>query len=435
MTAVPDNEIRSRKLDNGVTLLFEPMPWLRSLSMAFLLPVGSATDPDGLEGSATVVYDWLSRGAGERDSRGFNEFLDGLGVRRGGGAGRETTSISGSMLATALPQAMPLFADMLRRPRLEPDEFASARELAQQELAALDDSPAQRLGELLSARYFTSPQRRTSYGTAAGLAALDSDRARADYRRRYAPRGLVVAGAGGADWREFFDLAEREFGDWEGSPPALPAVTVEEPSRHHVRAETSQVHIGLAFPGLPPEHEEWYAQSLAMNVLSGGSGSRLFMEVREKRGLAYSVHAWTRAVRGYGYVVARAGTTPDRADETLEVMLSEIGKLGRGVGSDELERARIGILSQLVMQGESSGSRASALANDMYLRDRPRSLAEVRASIAAVTLDEVNRFLSSQTAPRPTVLTLGPDGTLAADDEADAGPDSDGAVLEDELAS
>jgi predicted Zn-dependent peptidase len=408
MTVAEDTTIRTRRLDNGITLVFEEMPWLRSLSIAFLLPVGSVTDPEGREGSAAVLYDWLSRGAGERDSRSFNDELDGLGVRRGGNAGRETTSLSASMLARALPSALPLLADMLRRPRLDDDEFASARELAQQELASLDDSPAQRLNELLAARYFTSPHGRSVYGTAQGLASLDPDAVRADYRRRYSPSGLVIAAAGGAGWEELSSEVERSFGDWTGDPPDMPVVTTEAPRRHHESADTSQVHIGLAYPGLPPEHADWYRQMLAMNVLSGGTGSRLHTEVREKRGLAYSVHAFTRALRGYGYVLARAGTTPERADETLEVMLAEIGQLGEGVRLDELERAQTGILSHLVMQGESSGARASALANDMYLRGEAWSLSEIKAVVSAIGLDEVNSFLAERSAPRPTVVTLGP---------------------------
>jgi predicted Zn-dependent peptidase len=414
MTVAEDTTIRTRRLDNGITLVFERMPWLRSLSVAFLLPVGSVTDPQGREGSATVLYDWLSRGAGERDSREFNDELDGLGVRRGGHAGRETTSISASMLARALPAALPLLADMLRRPRLDQAEFASARELAEQELASLDDSPAQRLNELLAARYFTSPHGRSVYGTAEGLAALDPEAVREDYLRRYAPDELVIAAAGGAEWEELSEQVERSFGDWQGKRPGMPAVSTEVPRRHHEEAETSQVHIGLAYPGLPPQHADWYLQMLAMNVLSGGSGSRLFMEVREKRGLAYSVHAFTRALRGYGYVLARAGTTPERADETLEVMLAEIARLGDGVGADELERARVGILSHLVMQGESSGARASALANDMYLRGEARSLSEIKAAVSAIGLGEVNSFLAQRSAPRPTIVTLGPGAPGAA---------------------
>ncbi|HEX7003137.1 MAG TPA: pitrilysin family protein [Trueperaceae bacterium] len=411
MTVDTNSSIRTRRLDNGVTLVFEPMPWLRSLSLALLLPVGSVTDPRGREGSATVLFDWLSRGAGGMDSREFNDRLDTLGVRRGGGAGRETTNFTASMLASALPEALPLLADMVRRPELDEGEFASARELALQELASLDDSPAQRLGELLSAHYFTSAHGRSAYGTREGLESLDPAGLAEDFRSRYAPEGAVIAAAGGVRWEELSALAEEAFGGWQGSPPAMPAVEVETPRRHHVAAETSQVQIGLAYPGLPPQHSDWYRHTLAMNVLSGGTASRLFSEVREKRGLAYSVHAGARAVRGYGYVVARAGTTPERADETLDVMLDEIARLGQGVDADELERARTGILSHLVMQGESSGARAAALAHDLYLRGEPRSLAQIKAMVSTVSLNDVNSFLAMQSPPRPTVLTLGPNGS------------------------
>jgi predicted Zn-dependent peptidase len=409
-TSNADTNIRTRRLDNGITLVFEPMPWLQSMSVTFLLPVGAVTDPVGSDGSAAVLYDWLSRGAADRKSRAFNDELDRLGVRRGGSAGRETTSVSASMLARALPEALPLFADMLRRPRLEAEEFSNARELAEQELSSLEDSPAQRLNELLAARYFASAHGRSSYGTSEGLEALEPDGVRADYRARYGPGGVVIGVAGGADWESLSKAVESHFGDWQGGAPDVPEVRAGPPATHHVEADTSQVHIGLAYPGLPPQHDDWYLQTLALNVLSGGTGSRLFMEVREKRGLAYSVHAFARALRGYGYVVARAGTTPERANETLEVLQQEISRLGEGVASDELERARIGILSQLVMQGESSGARASALANDTYLRGEARSLAQIKSAISGIGIDGVNSFLSRHSSPSPTIVTLGPAG-------------------------
>lgn len=408
MTVSRDQNIRVRRLGNGITLVFEHMPWLRSLSMAFLAPAGSATDPDGREGSAAVLSEWMSRGAGDLDSRAFNDALEGLGVRRGGGAGRETTSVTASMLASSLPQALPLLADLLRRPRLDDDEFANSRELAQQELASLEDSPAQRLSEALTAAFFTSPHRRSSYGTLEGLAGLDEDGVRQDYAARFRPEGMIIAAAGGVDWDDLVRQVEEQFGDWQGAPPPLPSVSVARAGRNHVEADTSQVQIGLAYPGVAPGDDDWYRHTLAMNVLSGGAGSRLFMEVREKRGLVYSVHAVPRALRGFGYVLARAGTTPERADETLEVMMREIDHLGKGVEADELERSRIGILSQLVMQGESSGARAAGLAHDIHLRGEPRTLQEVKDAIASVGLEDVNSFLAARETPNPTILTLGP---------------------------
>jgi|SRR5690625_597189 len=407
MSSTVTENIRLHKLANGLTLVYEPMPWLRSLSMSVLLPVGSINDPVGEEGSANVLSEWLGRGAGELGSREFNDRLEGLGVRRGGGAGREAMSVSASMLAQELPNAFPLLADMLRRPQLSDDQFASSRELAIQELASLDDSPGQKLGEALNAHFFSSAHGRSPYGTMEGLAGLTPDSVRADFERRFTPQGTIIAAAGGDEWERLVELTEAHFSDWQGEPAASEPARIGEPGRFHVEEDASQVQIGIAFPSLEPTHPDWYKHSIALGVLSSGMGSRLFSEVREKRGLVYMVFAAARAVRGFGYVIGRAGTTPEKATETIDVMLAEFNRLREGVSEAELERSKTGSLSQLVMQGESSGARASALTTDMLLRGAPRSLDEAREQVARLTLGDVNGYLGSLPAPEPLIVTLG----------------------------
>ena len=137
-------------------------------------------------------------------------------------------------------------------------------------------------------------------------------------------------------------------------------------------------------------------------------GSRLFAEVREKRGLVYSVMATGRAVRGYGYTLAYAGTTTERAGETLTVLLGELTRLRDGVSAEELERARTGVLSSLVMEGESSGGVAAGLARNTFLFGAPRPLETIKAALMAVTLEDLNAYLAARPEPRYTVLTLGP---------------------------
>jgi predicted Zn-dependent peptidase len=155
-----------------------------------------------------------------------------------------------------------------------------------------------------------------------------------------------------------------------------------------------------------------------VNVLSGGMGARLFSEVREKRGLVYSVGAAVRAVRGAGYMIGYAGTTRERADETLSVMMGEFRRLRDGVTAAELERARQGSLAQLVMQGESSSARANALASDQFIRGAPRSLSDIETIIKSISLDQVNDYLARSSLAEPTVLTLGPDAAAVDGNKA-----------------
>lgn len=403
-----DLPIHTSTLDNGLQLVFEPMPWLATASFTLLLPFGSATDPAGQEGSATVLADWLQRGAGPLDSRAFSDALDDLGARRGGGAGREATTFGASLLADAVPEALGLYADLARRPQLADEEFEPARALALEELASLTDNPVQRLFDHLLAHHFTSGQGRSPYGSDEGLNAMTPASLRADRGRRVGPQGAVLAIAGGVTWERVRAAVEAAFGPWRGNAEPLPAPEARAGGRHHVTADTAQTQIGFAFEAVDADHPAWYAQALAVGVLSGGMGSRLFSEVREKRGLVYSVSAMTRTLRGYGYTLGYAGTTPERATETLEVMLAEFERLRDGVSAAELERARTGLLADLVMQGESSAARAGALAHDVFLRGSPRRLADIRRAVGGVTLEQVNAFVAEHPLRDPSVLTLGP---------------------------
>ncbi|MEJ2666359.1 MAG: pitrilysin family protein [Deinococcales bacterium] len=400
--------IFEHRFDNSLWLLFEPMPWLPTLSATLLLPFGSATDPDRLDGSGTVLHDWLQRGAGSLDSRAHSDALEALGVRRGGGAGREAATLSASFLAEELAAVLPLVASMACAPRLDESEFAPARELAQEELASLADMPAQRLFDALLRRFLDGGPGRSPYGSRDGLARLTPASVRADAEHRLGPAGAVLALAGGGTWDEVREVAGRALGDWRGASLALPEPTLRPPGQEHVAADSAQTQIGVAFPAPPPGDADVYTYDLALHVLSGSMGARLFTEVREKRGLVYSVGASYRALHGFGYTMGYAGTTPERADETLRVLLAEIRRLSEGVEADEFERARTGTLSSVVMQGESSSARASRLASDALLQGRARTLGEIRRAVEAVDLEKLNAYLAEHPFPPATVVTLGP---------------------------
>lgn len=402
-----DTTIQKSTLPNGFTVVFEPMPWLSSASFSLLLPVGATTDPQGQEGSATVLNDLLYRGAGNYSSQALSDELDALGVRRGGGAGKEYMTLSGSLLAESFRDALPVYADIVRRPHLEAGEFGGARTLAEQELASLGDNPTQQLFNTLATKYFTSSHGNSSYGSAAGLAALTPDTVRADYARRLAPRGAILSVAGGLAWDEVRALAESLFGDWQADGAAYPEVRVGKAHQDHIDEDTTQVQIGVAYQAAAPGAPGWYENALALGVLGGGMGARLFSEVREKRGLVYSVAAMSQALRGFGYTLAYAGTSTERADETLSVLLHELRRLSAGVSDDELERARTGLLSQLVMQGESSGARASALARDTFLLGEPRRVEEVKTALLDISCEHLNLYLATSYQPEFTILTLG----------------------------
>jgi predicted Zn-dependent peptidase len=402
-------------LANGLRVVAEPMPWLETVSLVLLLPIGAANDPEGGIGTAAILSEWLQRGAGERDARAQAAALDALGVRRGGGVGRETLSLSAAFLARDADAVLPLLADVVRAPRLHDDTFEGVRALALQDLASLQDSPGQRASEALLEAYFASAHGRSAYGRREHVEGLTPDAVRADAAARLGPAGAVVGVAGGFAPEALTRQLEAAFGGWRGATRPVPEVRWREPHERRVTADTAQVQIALATPLVGPSDPGWYPQQLALAVLDGNMGARLFTELRERRGLVYSVSAGTRVVRGHAYLAARAGTTPERAEETLEVLAAEIRRLGAGVEHDEFERAAVQLRASLVMSGEASGARASRLADDVLHLGRARGLAEVDAALAALSLDEVNAYLATTPEPRFTTVTLGPgDGVASA---------------------
>jgi predicted Zn-dependent peptidase len=396
-------------LPNGLTLVAERIPGVRSASFLILLPAGAVTDPVGQEGAATVLEGMVYRGAGERDTRGVSDALDGLGVQRMGGVDLEAATFGGALLGDDLSHALAIYADVLRRPRLPGDQLEAERELALSKLARLNDDPTEKLFVELRRSFFPGAHGRSPLGTEPGLRALTPVSLREDHTRRYRPHGAMLAVAGSFDWEELQATVYRLFQDWEGAPPAHPRPSLEgRPAYVHVAQETAQEQIGLAYPAPFLGEPGYYEARMAVEVLSGGMGARLFTEVREKLGLAYSVHASLGGAKGQGYVIGYAGTKPERSQQTLDVMVREIKRLAEGVTEEELSRARIGLLSALIMQGEATRSRAGAIARDMWFLGRVRPLDEIRAGVEGVTPTAIVDHLRNFPARDFTIVTLGP---------------------------
>lgn len=402
-------------LANGLTLVAERIPGVRSAAMTFLVPAGAARDPLGQAGSASVLSDWILRGAGDRDSRALTAHLDGLGVQRSCQAETIFMRFSASMLGKNLLAVLPVYADILQRPHLPDEGFHPALDLALQQLDAIEDEPSHKLSLLLRERHYPFPYGRPTVGKREDLEALTADALRANFNRRFSPQGAILAVAGMFNWNDLVQAVQESFGKWASL--TVPQIDEAPPARgtFHLTQDTNQSQIGLAWDTVPDAHPDSLLMQTALNVLSGGMGARLFTEIREKQGLCYSVHAGYASLKSAGAVFGYSGTSPDRAQRTLDSFLVELKRLADGVTSDELERARIGMKSRVIMQGESSGARAGAIAYDFYHRGRTRTLEELRALIEGISLDRVNHFLAQNPVNGLTIVTIGPEPLHAPD--------------------
>jgi predicted Zn-dependent peptidase len=392
-----------------MTLIAERMTYVRSAAFCVLVPAGSAYDPPAGRGTATVLAELLARGAGDRDSRELSQALDSLGVDRDESAATLDLRLSGVTVAWNLPAALDIYADVVLRPHLPDDELDPVRSLALQDIQGLEDEPQQKVTVELRRRYYPPPYNQDRFGTAEGLEALTPQSVRAFYAERFRPAGTILAVAGNVEWDPLRDQVARLFGDWEGAP-VEPLWVGQSPAPFvgHLEKETEQTQIAVAFPSVPLSHPDYYAARGAAGVLSGGMSARLFTEVREKRGLCYAVSASHAVLKDRGTMFAYAGTRTERAQETLDCLIGELKRLREGIEDGEVERVQAGLKSSLIMQQESTGSRASSLAGDWSLLGRVRSFDEIQAGVNALTsrgiLDHLDRYPPGEF----RILTLGP---------------------------
>jgi predicted Zn-dependent peptidase len=404
---VPE-QVFQHTLPNGMTLLAERMEHVRSAALNFLVPAGCVYDSPKHLGIASVLTELITRGAGERDSRELSLALDNLGLDRDESVGTLHVRFWGATLARNLAPALEIYADILRRPHFPDEELEPVQALAFQDIQSLEDEPRQKLLIELRRRHYPAPLGHDRRGTPEGIASLTPALIRNHYRRLFQPRGTILSVAGNVEWKPLRDQIERLFGDWRnGEEPAL-TLGPKPPPFDHIAKETTQTQIGIAYPTVPIGHPDYYAAQGAVNVLSGGMSARLFTEVREKRGLCYAVWASYQMVKDRASIVCYAGTTNERAQETLDVTLAEVRRLQEGIEPEEVERVQAGLKSSLIMQEESTSARAGTLASDWYYLGRVRSFDEIQAAIDSLTPRGIVEHLRRHPPGDFTIVTLGP---------------------------
>ena len=278
-----------------------------------------------------------------------------------------------------------------------------------QELLAMQDDLSQKLMEQLRIRQYPDPYSRSAHGTLETLQEISIDDVQQFYTHNFTPCETIISIAGNVDSKQIFQTVKELFGNWKGNKPTQINTTPPPSGHHHIDQESSQTQIGIVFPSVPYSHPDYFQSRGAVGVLSDGMSSRLFSEVREKRGLCYTVFAMCHTLREQGCVLTYAGTTTERAQETLDVLLSELIRLGDGILPAELNRLKAKIKSGLVMQQESSNSRAASIAADWHLLGKVRTTGELSQILDDLSCDSINHYLTHNRPANFRVVTLGQD--------------------------
>jgi predicted Zn-dependent peptidase len=395
-------------LANGFQVIVEEMSDVQSAAFSLLIPAGAIHEPSGFNGSAAALCDLVTRGAGSRDSRRLATELDNLGVQRHEQVGWNFLTFSGAMLSEKLPNALDLYADIVLRPRLPEEEFDPVISGLSQALLANEDEPQRKLSVELRRRAYPEPWGRPTDGDLRELGRVTPETLKQLWDAGFRPNGTILGIAGRVKTDEVLRQVETLFSEWKPRPEPEIQRGPHVPAIDHIPHSSTQLQIGIAYPAPPYGHPDYYTAWAAASILGGGPSARLFTEVREKRGLCYSVQASTNTLKTEGRTMIYAGTSSERAQETLDVTLAELRRLADGIAPDELQRCQARAKSALIMQQESTGSRASSLARDWFHLGRVTTLDEVRGILEELTVDSVLDVARRYPPDDPTIVTLGP---------------------------
>jgi predicted Zn-dependent peptidase len=401
--------VRRSELANGLRIVSEHMPGVPSVTVGIWVESGSRFEPRPLGGISHFLEHLLFKGTARRSAAQIAEEIDAVGGVLNAFTGKEYTCYYARVLAEHAAIATDLLADLFLRSRLDAEEIERERSVILQEISQSEDTPDDYIHDLFNLRYW--PEHPLSFpvcGTSATVQAL----ARQDFvdflAARYRPNRLIIAAAGDITHETLEAWAQRDFGDLSGTAvtldgpgpqPAHGVFTVEKP--------LEQIHLCVGIPGVAQDAEERYAAYLLNTALGGGMSSRLFQEIREKRGRAYSVYSFLSSFRDAGYLGIYVGTADEWAEDVIGLIASELRTVAReGLRADELGRVKNQLKGNMLLGLETSDSRMSRVAkNEVYFqRDFP--LAEVAARIDATDNDAIVALAERLVRPEAMAVAL-----------------------------
>jgi predicted Zn-dependent peptidase len=412
------DEVQSTRLPNGIAVLTEHMPGLRSVTVGIWVRRGSRHESPELNGICHFIEHSVFKGTRRRTAREIAVETDRLGGHLDAYTTHEMTGFATKVADTSLPLAIDLLADIVAHPRFDQQDLEREQKVILEEMKMVEDTPDELLGELFNAAYFPNhPLGRPIEGTEETVSSFDHKTTVGFHAREFSYGNLVIAAAGNVEHARLVELvsgafdgcagnaAAREKAIVAGSPNPAAPILVEQ------KSELEQVHLIIAAPWPSALSNDRYAASLLASVIGGGTSSRLWQKVREERGLAYSVGAGGSAFSDVGVFTIYAGTSPKQLDEVVDLSLQEMREVVKeSVSEEELRIVKDQAISSILLGLESSSARASTLARQEIIHGCRISPDEVIQKIRSVTPEELKEV--ARTYFKSGSLSLGALGNL-----------------------
>jgi predicted Zn-dependent peptidase len=407
--------VRRTVLPNGLRILTESIPAMRSVSLGFWVGVGSRDERPAMSGASHFLEHLLFKGTKARTALDISAQIEAVGGDTNAFTTKEYTCYYARVLDADLPLAVDVMCDLITDSVLAEADVETERGVILEEIAMHDDEPGDEVHDVFAeAVYGGHPLGREVSGTVDTISAMTRRQIFSFYRKRYTPPGMVLAAAGNLDHARLVKLARAAFDRAGFTEPASPQPRRGFSARVPVRGgqvlvrpkDSEQAHLILGCAGLPRQDERRFAVGVLNNVLGGGMSSRLFQQIREQRGLAYSVYTFTSQYADSGLFGVYAGCAPGKVDEVLAITREELARVGaEGITDAEVERGKGMVKGAFVLGLEDTGSRMSRLGKGELLYDELLSVDELLARVDAVTPEAV-REVASELLVRPLSLAV-----------------------------
>ena len=388
------DDVKSTKLSNGIAVITEHMPGLRSVTAGIWVRRGSRHESPELNGICHFIEHSVFKGTNRRSARDIAVESDRLGGNLDAYTTHEMTGFAIKVADRSLPEALDLLADIIANPKFDEGDLRREQKVILEEMKMVEDTPDELLGELFNAAYFPDqPLGRPIEGTRETVSSFDHAVTSRFHANEFAPSRLVVAAAGNINHDQLVELVAKAFpshdengfvGDgFEPPKPAAP-ILIEQ------KKELEQAHLIIASPWPTARSENRYAASLLASIIGGSTSSRLWQQIREDRGLAYSVGAGGSTFSDTGVFTIYAGTSPEHLNEVVDLSLRELRRIVReSVGNEELKLSKDQAISSILLGLESSSARAGTLARQEIIHGRRISPDEIIKKLESVTPDDI----------------------------------------------